>query len=307
MKKNLLLSAVLLFHFTGIFATMLEKNDTTFVYNNKIIHIRDSADQVNVSVKKAGENGSEPYKTIFEGIYCDERSFERWSVMEDLNIQIPFITSKKVRQKHRLEMQSHWAGLGWGRISITDGRNINNISGVNLDQNRCYEFNYNMFEHITPIFFRLIGLTSGLGLSSRYYYLDNNTFLQETNDMVTLNNGAANSSYSYSRLHNVYLTVPIMLELQFFKARKGKPYLAAGVVGGVRLLTSYKTKFTNAGGSTQKTNQAGMNVPPLTLDYVAQAGIGKISIYAKYSPFGVFEKGKGPDMQHTSIGFMLDL
>ena len=306
MKKFILLPILVLLPINSMLASDATVKDTTVLFNNKIIEIRDSIDQVNVKVSKADKNDTTAYKTVFEGLYSDNQSYERWSVVEELGIQIPFVTNKKIRERHRYEMQSHIAGFGWGFITMTDGTAISNVNGVQLNLNKSYEFNYNMIEHITPIFFRYLGISSGLGFSWRYYNLDNNTFFKEENDLVTVATGATNN-YKYSRLSNWYLTVPVMLELQLFKSSKYKPYLAAGVIGDVRLTTSSKTKYVNATGSTIHTSQRGMNVLPLSLDYVAQAGMGKVSIYAKYSPIGIFETGKGPDVQHASIGFIIGI
>lgn len=308
MKKIILLPVLALLQFSSMLASDFTGKDTTILFNNKIIQINDSVDQVNVKVSKVGENDTTAYKTVFEGLYSDNQSYERWSVVEELGIQIPFVTNnKKNRQKHRYEMQSHWAGFGLGRIAMTDGVDLNNVDGIQLDLNRSYEFNYNMIEHITPIFFRYLGLSSGIGFSWRYYYLDNNTYLKETNNIVTIEPGVAGNTYRYSKLSNWYLTVPVMLELQLFKSSKYKPYLAAGIIGDVRLATSNKTKYVNAAGSTIRTTEHGMNVLPLSMDYVVQAGMGKISIYAKYSSVSIFETGKGPDVQHASIGFIIGM
>jgi len=307
MKKIILLPVLALLQFSSMLASDFTGKDTTILFNNKIIQIRDSVDQVNVKVSKAGENDTTAYKTVFEGLYSDNQNYERWSVVEELGIQIPFVTNKKIREKHRYEMQSHWAGFGWGFITMTDGTAINNVNGVQLDLNRSYEFNYNMIEHITPIFFHYLGLSSGIGFSWRNYYLDNKTYFKEENDFVSVVADASTNKYKYSRLSNWYLTVPLMLELQLFKSSKRKPYIAAGVIGDVRLTTSNKTKYVNAAGSTIHTTEHGMNVLPLSMDYVAQAGMGKISIYAKYSPVGIFETGKGPDVQHASIGFIIGM
>lgn len=307
MKTILFVLMLALLPLSILMAFNADVKDTTIHFNNKIILIRDSVDQINVNISKYDENGSTAYKTVFEGLYSDDRSYERWSVVEELGLQIPFVTSKKQKQKRQYAMKSHIGGFGWGFATLTDGVNINNVSGVQLDLNRSYEYNYNIIEHITPLFFNYLGLSSGLGFSWRYYYLDNKTFLKEENNLVTVVNGDPLSRYKYSRLSNWYLTVPLMIELQLFKSSKRKPYLAAGLNGNVRLTTSYKTKFVNSMGSTIYTKQRGMNVLPLSLDYVVQAGMGKISVYGKYSPVGIFESGKGPDVQHASIGFLIGL
>ena len=308
MKKFILAPVLALLPLIGMLASNTAGKDTTILFNNKIIQIKDSVDQVNIKVSKVGSTDTTAYKTVFEGLYSDNQSYERWSVVEELGIQIPFVTNnKKIRQKHRYEMQSHWAGFGWGRIAMTDGVDLNNVNGIQLDLNRSYEFNYNMIEHITPIFFHYLGISSGVGFSWRNYYLDNSTYLKETNNIVTIETGAAGNTYKYSRLSNWYLTVPVMLELQIFKSSKYKPYLAAGIIGDVRLTTSYKTKYIDATGSTIHSTDTGMNALPLSMDYVAQAGMGKISLYAKYSPVGIFETGMGPNVQHASIGFIIGM
>jgi hypothetical protein len=50
----------------------------------------------------------------------------------------------------------------------------------------------------------------------------------------------------------------------------------------------------------------GLNVAPITLDYMAQIGYGKWSVYAKYSPFGLFQAQKGPAVQAVSLGATLN-
>lgn len=307
MKTILFVLFLALLPLSSLMASNVDVKDTTIHFNNKIIQIRDSVDQINVSVSKVDENGTSAYKTVFEGLYSDDKSYERWSVVEELGLQIPFVSSKKQKQKREYAMKSHIGGFGWGFATLTDGVSINNVGGVQLDLNRSYEYNYNIIEHITPIFFHYLGLSSGLGFSWRYYHLDNKTFLKEENNLVSVVAGDPASRYKYSRLSNWYLTVPLMLELQIFKSSKRKPYLAAGVNGNVRLTTNYKTKFVNSTGSTIYTKQKGMNVLPLSMDYVVQAGMGKISVYGKYSPIGIFESGKGPDVQHASIGFLIGL
>jgi hypothetical protein len=309
MKKQFFLLLLAITYSVAALATSSQVKDTTVHFNNKIIEIRDSVDQVNVKVLKTEIKDTTAYKTVFEGLYSDNQSYERWSVVEELGIQIPFVNhiGKKKSPKHRYDMTSHVGGFGWGFITMTDGKALNNVNGVNLDLNRSYEFNYGLMEHITPIFFNYVGLSSGLGFSWRNYNLANKTYFKEENDLVGIATGAATSRYKYSRLSNWYLTVPLMLELQMFKSSKYKPYLAAGVIGDVRLVTTSKTKYVNSTGSTIHTKQSGMNVLPISLDYVAQAGIGKVSIYAKYSPLDIFEADKGPAVQHASIGFVIGM
>ena len=51
----------------------------------------------------------------------------------------------------------------------------------------------------------------------------------------------------------------------------------------------------------------GMNLRPVTMDFLFQAGVGCIGFYAKYSPFGLFEKDKGPKVHPVSLGVQLHI
>ena len=45
-----------------------------------------------------------------------------------------------------------------------------------------------------------------------------------------------------------------------------------------------------------------MNIRPVTMDFLFQAGWDWIGLYAKYSPIDLFENGKGPKVHPVSIG-----
>ena len=51
----------------------------------------------------------------------------------------------------------------------------------------------------------------------------------------------------------------------------------------------------------------GMNLRPVTMDFLFQAGVGCIGFYAKYSPFCLFEKDKGPKVHPVSLGLQLHI
>jgi hypothetical protein len=309
MKKTIFLLLLSVYAGLGVVVAEETASDTTILFNNKIIHIQDNANEVNVKVSEVDAiNDTVPYKQLYEGIYSDSKSYEKWTVVEDLGIQIPLLTSRKVKERQKHKMESHWAGFGYSYSTITDGHNnYTDVNGMALELGESHDWTYNAIEHITPLFFNYIGLTTGLGMTWRNYYLEDGTYLAKVDGEVGIYDGASDCNYKYSKLRTVYLTIPALLELQLFKASKKGPYLAVGVVGGIKTLSSFKVKYTNALGETVRSKERDMNIPPLTLDYVAQAGVGRFSVYAQYSPFSIFQKGKGPDVRHASIGLMIDL
>jgi hypothetical protein len=306
MKKIALIVLLLGSITLNLFSAECVSSDTTFRFNDKMIYLKDSVDQVHVRVFQKKGDLPDEYKNIYEGIYTDGKSYEKFSVSESWGLHIPFIsTIREKKIKRRFEMQPHWAGVGLGYACFTDGTHYNDIDGIPLNLMRSYEFNYNIFEHITPIFFHLVGLTTGLGFSWEHYYLDHSTYLRENTDGVVRLMDGSGRDYRYSKLNNWYLTAPLLLELQLFKSTRMHPYVACGVVGGLRLATRFKTKYEDMYG-WHKSKERGMNVLPLTYSYLFQAGCGNVSVYGKYSPVGLFEAGKGPEVQHASAGFMID-
>jgi hypothetical protein len=286
------------------FAENASVSDTSIIYRDKVIELEDSVGQVKVKVYDAtGNNAQKPYKQVFEGIYSDEKSFEKWTVIEELNVQLPFIGKKK----HSHSMEAHWAGIGYGLTNVTDELlNLSTIGAFDLDDIKSREFFLNFTDIILPLFRNNLGITSGLGFDWRNYYFTNNSHLVQTAGVVSTAPAPEGINYKYSRLRTVYLTIPLMLEWQPTFGDNHKSYLAAGVVGGIRTLAASKVKYEDANGHNVKIVEGkGLNVAPLTLDYVATAGIGNFGLYAKYSPFGIFQNGKGPEVRSISLGVML--
>lgn len=305
MKKYI---AFLIGSIIAIFATKgaeTIQSDTIIHYNQKTILISDSVDQVKVSVF----NGkSEEYSKIYEGIFTDTKSSEKWTVVEDLGIQIPFIDKLQHKKKTDYSMSAHWAGIGWGYANISNADyKINDIDGVSLKAESSNEFYVNLIEKILPIYRNNLGLTSGFGMSWHNYFLDNNTHLLEENNKTDVYPAPSGVTYDYSRLRVFQLNVPLLLEWQPTLGKNHKMYVAAGVIGGVNTMASYKVKYKDANGKTVTSVEShGLNISPLSLDYTAQIGYGSFGLFAKYSAFSMFQSGKGPNVQPVSLGAVLN-
>src|ERR1035437_1340560 len=136
----------LLGFFIGIFplkAIEKAQNDTTIRFNKKVIQLEDSIGQMKV---KVFDTDSVPYKPIYEGIFSDGKSYEKWTVMEAIGIQIPFLNNPKSKKHHGVYcMEPHWAGIGWGFANVADKNlNLNNIQGLSLKSESTNEFFINL-------------------------------------------------------------------------------------------------------------------------------------------------------------------
>lgn len=309
MKKIIPLFLMLLLVALSSNANETASNDTTIIFNKKTITVADGNGQIKVTVSEIQtDTSSTPCKQLYEGIYSDEKSYEKWTVMEEIGIQIPFISNNKARHNHhKYDMKAHWAGLGWGFANIADADlNMTDIDGLAIKANESSEFFLNISEKILPIYRNNIGLTTGFGISWRKYRLDYNTHLVDLNGYTGVYDAPVGIKYDYSRLKVVYLNFPLLLEFQPSFGGNHKAFLSAGIVGGVNIYSSFKVKYKNSNGhTTRNVEDRGLNTSPLTLDYMAQAGYDNVSIYAKYSPFTIFQANKGPKVQAVSLGVLL--
>lgn len=287
----------------ALFAAGEVQNDTTIQFNNKIIQLEDSIGQIKV---KVFDNDSTPFKPVYEGVFSDGKSYEKWTVIEEIGLQLPFMTKSKSHRKYTME--PHWAGIGWGFANISDHNyNFNNIDGVSLKSESSNEFFFNLIEKILPVYRNNLGLTTGLGFNWRNYFLDMNKHLVEVNGVTGVYNAPAGVNYEYSRLRTFHITIPLLLEWQPTFGTNQKFFVSAGVIGGVNTFASYKVKYTDANDNTIRDVEGkGLNVAPVSLDFHGQIGYGSWNVYAKYSPFSIFQSQKGPDVRAVSIGAMLN-
>jgi len=279
-------------------------SDTTFQYNRKYITVDDSNDQIKVKVfEKKESNDTVPYRQLYEGIFSDDKSYEKWTVQEAIGFNVPFLTKKKSRPR---QMTSHWSGIGLGFANIADkSLNMTTVNGVSLNAGSSFEWFLNLLDWILPIYRNNLGITSGVGMSWLNLRLDNNTHFVNVDGVTGVYPAPEDIRYSLSRLMIVHINIPLLLEWQPTISGRHKAFLSAGIVGGVKTFSSYKVKYNNAAGKKITVVEGrGLNTTPLSFDYMVQAGYDQIGIYAKYSPFSIFQSNKGPDVRAVSLGLI---
>jgi len=305
MKKIILFMMALFVAFSISEAAEQNQNDTTFHFNKKIIHVQDSIGQVKVKVFEATNKDSIPYKVVYEGQFAEEKTFEKWTVVEEIGLQIPFLG--KSNERHLGKMEPHWAGIGWGFANISNASfKINNIDGVSLKSGSSSEFFVNLIEKILPIYKNKLGITTGLGFNWRTYSMDYNTHFVNNNGLTNVYDAPVGVKYEYSKLKTAHITLPVLLEWQP-GGLDDDFFVSVGIICGVKTYSVSKIKFKNESGDMiKRVEDKGLNVSPLSLDYYAQIGYGSFNVFAKYSPFSIFESGKGPDVRAVSLGLVLD-
>ncbi len=305
MKKCMSLWFMFLLAGYSVFAANSTPADTTFHFNNNIIKVEEGNDQIKIKVYG---NDSVPEKQLYEGIYNDGKSYEKWTVDEDLGLQLPsFLTGKKKHYSSTYPLEAHWAGFGLGYSNFTDGSfHMTSVDGVTLKADQSTEWFINLFQHILPLYHNKLGLTTGLGMSWYTFRLDDNMHLVDVNGVTGVYPAPTGIVYKFSRLKVVYLTIPALLEWQPFEGKAHSIYISGGVVAGIKTFSSYKVCYNDASGNkVEKVEARGLNTNPLSINFMGQVGMGDISVFAKYSPTNLFQSGKGPEVRTVSLGLML--
>ena len=300
--KSLILILAILLPLGGYAETVIPLNPDTVIHADKRrIEIKEDGDRVKVRVYEQDADGEfEEDEKIFEGHYVNGQSYERRKYIRALCIPVP------TWDKH---FSPHWAGFGMGFANFADGKlNINDIDGVSLRSGKSLEYNLNVLETSVPFSRYGFAFVTGAGIRWSRYRIDTNSYFREVDGITSLQPAPDGIFLKKSKLNITSLTIPLLLEWQKRKHKKTRFFLSAGVVGVIKTCSSSKVMYYNEFGKKEKHKMdTGMNIRPVTMDILLQAGFRGIGIYAKYSPVGLFESGRGPLVHPVSLGLHLHM
>jgi hypothetical protein len=207
---------------------------------------------------------------------------------------IMFAWKKKTKAKN-----PHWNGMG---IALANFDGMNNVN-ADLAISTSYSFIINPIDYCVPISSHWL-LVSGMGLDFSRYHFKGNVGLTVV-DGITKFVRSADESYKSSKLITYYITVPLLLEYQT-KLSNRTFYISGGVVGYIKYYSKSQIDVKVEGGIEARNLGRDLNILPVNGRLMFQTGISDISFYAYYSPFSLFEKGKGPDLKPIGVGIVLD-
>ena len=147
-----------------------------------------------------------------------------------------------------------------------------------------------------------IGLVTGVGIEYNNYRFDSNYRLVKT-ETGNIGYEMIDGSVEKNKLTTCYLTVPLLLEVQGLSRYTGHPaYIAAGVVGGLRLSSHTKIVY----GDSQKEKERGaFNLNDFRYGLMLRTGYKSISLFGVYYPVALFKKSGDPELYPFCIGVAL--
>lgn len=268
--------------------------DTVIRLDKKRIEVKDNGDRMKVRVYETDSEGDEvDDELVFEGHYRDGQSYERRKHIRTINIPVPTWDR---------DFSAHWAGFGMGFNSFTG-------DDLPLRKGNSLEYNVNFMEFSLPFSRYNWAVVTGAGIRWNRYRLDTDAYLMEVDGVTQLVPVSEDMNFKKSKLNTTSITIPVLLEWQTRKVRhRPRFFISGGVVGVVKTMSSSKVTYLNdRGKSKTEKMDGGMNLRPVSMDLLFQAGVGCMGVYFKYSPIESFESGKGPKVNPISFGLYLHI
>lgn len=204
--------------------------------------------------------------------------------------------------------EAHWAGVDFGFSILLDDKQDNTFIDHPYWKNdaaKSQVWNLNIIEHKFNFGTPFVGLTTGLGFNFTSVAFKNNYVIQSSADSVFAVIDTVNI-FSKNKLKATYLTVPLMLEFNTSRDEDRSFYLAAGVVGGVRIASKTKRKGEFDGKEFKEKVKAPFNLNPFKLDAAVRLGYGSWGMFANYSLLPLFETGKTVELYPLTFGLSLN-
>jgi hypothetical protein len=204
---------------------------------------------------------------------------------------------------------THWAGLGINANGFLNSSNKiatkNDSYFLELDYARSIGVNLNLLEKRFPIYKKYIGITTGLGFQFHRYALKNNVDIVVSKDSTF---GVENTMINYNKnvIRSTYLQAPLLLEFNTNKNPKKSWHLSVGVVGGIRIGSSLKTKWEDDGKTRKEKLKSNFNLNPFQAYGTAIIGYHNVNLYVNYGLTQLFEEGKGPKFSLVNAGVLFN-
>jgi hypothetical protein len=234
------------------------------------------------------------------------------SIVEDGDgVRINVLDMNEKRDKsdhhHKRKFQAHWAGLEVGLNNyLTPDLSLVLPPGeeyMDLNTGKSWNWNINIVDFGVPLGTKYVGLVSGLGFELiNYNFNGQNSIMKdpETGDIVEYVPPYA-GYISKSKMNITYLTAPLLLEFHI-PTGSGNIHLSTGVIGGLKLWSNTKMKYTEAGDNSKEKNKSDFNLSPLRWGVTARVGYKWVGVYADYYMTSLFKPGMGPELYPFSVG-----
>ncbi len=212
---------------------------------------------------------------------------------------------KRRKGEEPSNLSTNWWIFDIGFSNYTDKSNYTNSllsgftsPGVGEDQmklrtGKSRNVNVWFFMQKLNITKHVLNLKYGLGLELNNYYFDDNIQFNKKPTNISL----SSTNFKKAKLAADYLTVPLMLNVNFTPRRSKGFGFSGGISAGYLYSSRFKTKVNN----DVKKVKDGFDLERFKLSYIGELSLGPVRFYASIAMKNMW--GKGLDKTPYNFGF----
>jgi hypothetical protein len=236
----------------------------------------------------------------------------------DTELIIVDLSNKKKEEKQKDEKsdiekkektkkyENSWSGIDIGfntllnssnQLTFPDAPYWENVTGSSSS------FHFNLFSHKFPIMKQYVGIVTGFGFGMNSIGINRDYRLQTNTDSTyaILINDSTNNVRQNSLTMGI-IEVPLLIEFASKSKRNKSFYLSTGVIGGVRVGSSYYMRGKKNNVRYRETVNDDFNINPFQLDATVRLGYGDFGAYASYGLTNLFKANKATQMSIFQFG-----
>lgn len=206
--------------------------------------------------------------------------------------------------------KGHWSGFQYGFVNFTKVPEA--WGNLELDWGHSFAMQFNLCKYSINLSPRNnFGLVTGIGLEyQRLRFNNDNVSIRKNNgtlDIINVKNEYPNiDQVKRSTFKNLYLTIPLLMEVQFPARNKNRMYISGGVMGGVRMHSKAKIVYKDDDGDKNKKKIKGnFNMVPFKADAIARIGFRNLNVWGSYTLTNMFKSSDTPDLHLYTVGIGL--
>ena len=256
---------------------------------NEVFIVEENGDTVRIVLGKRGIS-------VVEG---DEGTVVKVMEMDEV--------SNYKSKKHKKRFRAHWAGLELGLNNyVTPDFSMTlppEERYMDLNTGKSWNWNINVIDYGFGLGTDKVGIVSGLGFEFINYSFDGQNSIRKNPDTGVTEEYVPDyaGNITKSKMNITYLTAPLLLEFQI-PAPRSRIYISAGVIGGVKLWSNTKMKYTVSGEKSKEKAKGDYNLSPLRWGLTARVGYRALGFYANYYMTSLFKTDMGPELYPFAVG-----
>lgn len=214
----------------------------------------------------------------------------------------------KKNSSHK-RFKGHWSGLYYGFINLAGVDYSMYPEGTpeffDLDWGGSFALQFNFIKHSIGLSSRKnFGLVVGLGFDyQRMRFADKSQSITMQNGQVTPFplSSLEISGIRRSTFKTLYLSIPLLMEVQFPAQAKRNLYVSGGFIGGIRMHSKTKVVYDD-GGKHKRKEKDSFNMIPFKADVTARIGYRSMVVWGNYTLTPMFKAKRGPEFHPYTIG-----